>query len=603
MIKKAKSKDNTFKLLVDGQKVSGNYGVASIVVHKCVNKVPVAQVMILDGDASKQDFKASSSADFKPGAKMTIRIGNVNDPMNPERTIYEGRIIRHGIKTIAKKPSMLVLELRDIAVGLTIARHDKYLTDGSDSDAISTLVRTAAIPGLSVNVEPIPPPEDKKIVQYYSTDWDFICSRADANGMLVFVENGAIAVKKPSLSAPVETFTYGGGNVLEFEAEVDVRDQYKSVKAEAWDPTIQDFASGTGSVKGQVEAGGISSDELAGVFNIDFPLRHTGKLTAAELENWASSKLTRSKLAKIRGRLKTFGFSKIKPGDTILIEKFSDQFNGRIFVSEVRHQYTATSSWYTDIQFGLSQEWFSHSYPDVVDAPAAGLVPGINGLQIGIVSKIDGDPLGLDRVKVKIPVISKQNEGIWARVSTLDAGKADKQGEGRASFFRPEVDDEVIVGFLNDDPREPVILGMVNNTKKPAPLTAESANKEKGFITRSKIRLLFNDADKTLTIETPGENESTKKKNSIVLSQKDGSIVITQITDDSTKNKIEMKKDGISLTSDKDIKITAKKGKIELTAKEIKAEATTSLTASGNTAEVSAKTTTTIKGTSSVMIN
>jgi len=55
-------------------------------------------------------------------------------------------------------------------------------------------------------------------------------------------------------------------------------------------------------------------------------------------------------------------------------------------------------------------------------------------------------------------MISTSDDGIWARISTLDAGKQ------RGTFFRPEIGDEVIVGFLNDDPRYPVVLGMVNSS-------------------------------------------------------------------------------------------------------------------------------------------
>lgn len=36
--------------------------------------------------------------------------------------------------------------------------------------------------------------------------------------------------------------------------------------------------------------------------------------------------------------------------------------------------------------------------------------------------------------------------------------------------FLPEVEDEVIVGFLNDDPRDPIIQGMVHSSVKAVPI-------------------------------------------------------------------------------------------------------------------------------------
>lgn len=596
--KKIPSKDSSFTLLVNNAPVKGKYGIASILVHKRVNKISVAQVIIVDGDASKQDFAASSSSDFKPGTKVTVKLGNANDLEDPgDKKVFEGLVIRHGIKTNANQPSMLVLELRDEAVKMTIARKNKYFIKKSDSDIIEEIIGKYS---LKKDVEATTLKHDE-MIQYYSTDWDFILSRADVNGKLVYVEDGKLTIKKPNIKPVADLAVVYGLNMYEFEAEIDARDQYKSVKSTAWDPTKQDYSKGEGTIKGLVEEGGMSGSELANILNIDLPLQHTGKKTVTELNDWASAKLTRSKLAKVRGRVKVNGYSKIKPGDTISIEKFSDQFNGNMFVSEVRHELTAKSSWYTDIQFGLSQEWFSHKYHDVVDATAAGLIPGVHGLQIGVVTKIDGDPDSLDRVKIRIPIIDKNNEGTWARIAVLDAGKSDKEKEGRGSFFRPEVDDEVIVGFLNDDPRDPIILGMVSNSKTPAPLKAEKANDKKGFFTRSKMKLLFDDKDRSITIEVPDKN-SEDKKHSIVLDEKKKSITIT----DQNKNKIELSDKGISITSakSKDIKITADKGNIELKGLAIKLTADTEITAKSNgTAELSANTTTTIKGSASVMIN
>ena len=109
-------------------------------------------------------------------------------------------------------------------------------------------------------------------------------------------------------------------------------------------------------------------------------------------------------------------------------------------------------------------------------------------------------PNGENRILVRLPIIDNAAPGIWARVATLDAG------ENRGSFFLPELDDEVIVGFLNDDPRDAVVLGMLNSSAKPAPITAQDANHEKGFVTRSGMRVHFNDDTKTITIDTPAGN-------------------------------------------------------------------------------------------------
>jgi hypothetical protein len=46
----------TFSIKIDGAAISTIYGIESIVVNKEINKIPSANIIILDGSASKQDF-------------------------------------------------------------------------------------------------------------------------------------------------------------------------------------------------------------------------------------------------------------------------------------------------------------------------------------------------------------------------------------------------------------------------------------------------------------------------------------------------------------------------------------------------------------------
>ena len=103
-----------------------------------------------------------------------------------------------------------------------------------------------------------------------------------------------------------------------------------------------------------------------------------------------------------------------------------------------------------------------------------------------------------------------------------------------------------MLGFLNDDPRAPVVLGMLNSSAKPAPLAAKDENHEKGFVTRSGMRLLFDDEKVALTVETPGGQ-------SITLNDEEGSMVL----EDQNGNSIRMTSDGITVESAGDLNIKA----------------------------------------------
>lgn len=556
------------EIKVGGVTISTEYKVASIDVSKVFNKISYARIAIYDGDPAKGDFTASNKDDFKPGNEIEILAGYHNE----NTTIFKGIILGHSVRIKKEKGSYLIVEARDKAIKLTGTRSSAYYYEVKDSEIIEELAGKA---GLQKDVE-VTDTKHEEMVQYHATNWDFIVSRAEANGKLVFTDDNKLIVKKPAMSAADLKLEFGA-TLMDFEADIDASTQYKAVKSEAWSHTDQALIESTGSNPSFADNGNLSSDDLAKVLDVEeLSMKHSGMFTPPELKSWADARILRNKLARVQGRARFQGHAPIKPGMTVELIGVGDRFNGKAFVSGVRHQLN-TANWTTDVQLGFSNAWF-HQSPDVVESSAAGLVPGINGLHIGVVSKLEDDPLKEDRIQVRMPLVSNEADGTWARIATLDAGKE------RGSFFRPEVGDEVVLGFINDDPRNAVVLGMLHSKNLPAPLKTEKENNEKGFVTREKLKLLFDDKKKSITIITPG-------KQSIVIDDDAGTITIN----DSNKNSMEMSSSGITMKSDSDMKFTAK-GDISFEGANVKAKAKSALGMEGATAELKASGNTTVKG-------
>lgn len=567
----------TMSILVEGTEISAEYQVASVAITRGTNQISAARIVLLDGDSSKEKFEISDKTEFTPGKKVEVKAGYHSE----EETVFKGIIVKHGVKVPRGGPSVLTLDLRDEAVKLTVGRKNAYFYDKKDSEIIEEIVGTYS--GLSKDVEATPV-KHKEMVQYYATDWDFITTRAEASNAVIFTEDGKVVVKKPTVSGDAVLKLIHGATLYEFEAEMDSRKQYKSVKSASWDPSAQELLEMTAATPSLTEGGNLKGDELADVIGLsDFETRHSGRVEDAELQAWADSLLNRSRLSKIRGRAKCQGFGAIKPGDVLELEGVGERFSGKVFVAGVR-QTINTQNWETDLEFGLDDKWFMNRYHDVVEHQAAALLPGVQGLHVGVVVKIHEDPDSEERVQVRMPLVDKGEDGVWARVATLDAGKE------RGSFFRPEVGDEVVLGFMNDDPRDPVILGMMHSSKNVAPLTAEEKNPQKGFVTREKLKLLFDDEKKIITIETPGGN-------SIILDEDAGSITIT----DQNQNTVEMTDGGFAFKTNKDFKVEAT-GDVKIKGTNVEVEASAGFKAKGATTEVNGSGQTTIKG-GMVMIN
>lgn len=521
----------SFTVLADGTEVPATIEILSIITQKEVNRIPLARLVIRDGSAATEDFEVSNLATFLPGSELEIKAGYDQKT----ETIFKGIVVRHGVRVMADGSSVLQLECRDKAVKMTVGRQNKYFTDVKDSDVMEELLNAH---GLTPTVESTAL-KHKELVQYYSTDWDFLLSRADMNGKLVLVSDGEVQVKAPVMSGNAPLSLTFGDTLYEFEAEMDARHQYKAVKCKTWDQAKQAVAEEEGAGPAANEMGNVTEGDLANTIGLgSLDHIHGGYLANQELKAWADGQLLKSHLAKVVGRAKLRGLPTLKLGDLVSFAGVGDRFVGKGYTTAIRQEWV-NAEWYTHIQFGRSPEWFYREY-EATERPASGLVPGINGLQVGIVTKLEGDPDGEFRIKVRLPLVDAAHEGIWARLASLDAGN------DRGYVFRPEIDDEVIVGFINDDPRHPVVLGMLHSSAKPAPIEAKDDNHEKGLLTRSKIKLHFDDDKKILTLATPAGKM-------IVLDEDAGELRL----EDENGNKIVMGADGISIESAKDILLKA----------------------------------------------
>jgi Rhs element Vgr protein len=565
----------THKILIEGNELSNIYQVKSVVVQNEVNRIPMAQIILIDGEAATRDFKLSNESLLIPGKKIEIKAGYHSD----EETIYKGIIIKHSIK-IKENSSCLIIECKDEAVKLTLGRKSKYFYDVKDSDVFEEIIGTY---GLEKEVESTNY-SHKELVQYNCSDWDFILSRAQASGKLCFVENGKITIAKPDVSSEsIETITFGA-TMLDFDAEIDARNQYDKVSSYSWNYANQELVEIEAANPNISLNGNLSFSDLAQTIALEnLELRHGGNVSDVQLQDWADAKLMYQQLSKVRGRVKFQGIPAIKPNTIIMLEGVGDRFNGKAYVTGVFHQITE-GNWTVDTQFGLNPEWFSETY-DIHSPSASGIIAAIKGLHIGVVTQLQDDPDGEERILVKIPIINNEEQGIWCRVAALDAG------ENRGTFFRPEIEDEVIIGFINEDPNHAVVLGMLHSSGKPAPLVASDDNHEKGIFTRSEMKILFNDDKKTISIETPAGKK-------IALDEDAGVITL----EDENSNIVTLDSNGIKMESAGKIELIAT-GDVNIEGANINIKASTQFKAEGSAGvEMSSSATAVLKG-SIVQIN
>ncbi|MGC1494435.1 MAG: phage baseplate assembly protein V [Sulfitobacter sp.] len=180
-----------------------------------------------------------------------------------------------------------------------------------------------------------------------------------------------------------------------------------------------------------------------------------------------------------------------------------------------------------------------------------------------VLGKVIGvkDPEGIARVQVTYPLNAEADDiktEAWAAVATPFAGKE------HGAYMLPGVDDVVVLTFLNNDPRSPVVLGSVwtGQAKPPEEGKVEQTDRwvmkgRKG----TKIAMVEEASGAPMIeIVTPGGNSITMAD--------DG----TKITISASKgtSKIEMDSSGITLTS---AKVSIKAPEVEINSGKVAVQA------------------------------
>ncbi|MEO1655167.1 MAG: type VI secretion system tip protein VgrG, partial [Bacteroidota bacterium] len=408
--------------------------------------------------------QAGNAATFLPGQEIVIKAGYSSQ----EKEVFQGLIIRFGLQS-DQQGSFLIIECKHPAVKLTIGRKNEIFNDKKDSEVINSILQNA---GLSKDVESTDN-KHPELVQHYVSDWDFILMRADLNGLVVLPEIDKIAIKKPKLDVSPAYEAVYGSSILRFEADIDARNQLNSVLGFSWDAANQELVEAKGNPKGENHPGNLKAKDLAKVIDLkEFNYQTAANIPMAVLDTISTARLTKSQLSFMRGKMTIQGEPDIHPGQLIKISGFSDRFNGNAFIGGIIHTINS-ESWETDCLLGLDIDWYAEITPGITPFPTSGMTAPISGLSTGLVKQIHEDPDGNYRVQVSIPTLKKDNLILWARLSSLFASK------DIGAFFYPEVNDEVVLGFLNEDPHHPIILGMLYSKQKKPPLEPADGNHEK----------------------------------------------------------------------------------------------------------------------------
>ncbi len=540
----------TFTISSNGENLSSLLTVLKIQTFNSINSIPTAIVDFVD-----PDFELGQASEFLPGCEWEIKAGYQSN----EEVIFKGIVLGHRCFP-GENGNVFQVQLKDEVFKMNHEVNSKIFTELSDKDIVEELVGEYSVDMGSISGMNL---MHESLIQMNQTDWSFLLDRAKSNACFVRVNCGEILVAKveQALKSKNDISFYDSES---YDLTIDAEYQSENVIGKVW--IVQDQEMLESSVKSKNK---IQMQMAKFMDSSEAKRANDPYLSEHELDQALEQELSENELQLVRGFIVQKGRADLLPGTLVILKSFGKYLSKEVFMSGVEHQIEA-GKWTIKILVGLDPQEFRSENPS------------LEGLHIGLVTETAG---GQDNnVKVKIPVVGMDSSGVWARLSSAGAGN------GKGILFRPDIGDEVIISFLGGSIQNPVILGGLNSSLNPSPVSDAEGEKVKGIFTKGGLKLVMDDDDECIELITPEGNK-------VYISEDDGLCL-----EDKEGNSIKLDSDGISISSQSDLNLSAS-GDINLNGININASADSSANIFGDSgAELKSNATTTVKG-SLIQIN
>jgi phage protein D/phage baseplate assembly protein gpV len=512
--------------------------VVEVDVHEEVLRHARCTLLLQNWDADERKVRWSDDGPLTPGAEVELSLGYGSDL----KQVFSGVVTALTANFTQDRAPTLQVEARSRSVLLAGPPRARVFEETTDADLVAAL---AADAGLDADAEKgIQRPG---ILVERRRAWSYLVERARELGWVAYVRDKRLVVRPPAAADDPIQLTWNR-DLVELRLTQDVTTLPSQSSFAAWD---SDAAEQT-SADADSPTGGLSTgdrqDHGAAVGDTGWAAREEVESTAAARGPEAGDRATAlARLAELRhvtGTGRTVGLPTLRCDSWVSVVGAGSRFSGPYYVGTVRHR-VGRAGYSTEFGLGLAD-------PLAPEPPASGPVR----LLIGVVTDVD-DPDGHARVRVSFPWTGG-SDAIWARLATPYAG------DGQGFFAVPDVDQEVVVGFVDGSADDPVVLGSLWSGAAAPPATPDDENTVRSLVTRSGHQLVFDDADQgSVKVTTNGGHE-------LVMDDGETSISLTA----SGGNKITLSDDGIELLAGKgDLTLSASSGEVKISGKSLSGKA------------------------------
>ena len=499
--------------------------------------------VILDYDAMKKKFLSNPIAQINLiGKALTIELqqGNQGDSYQFKGiitcTANEGREGKHGNLIIEGYSPTILLERGkrwDVFDNMELRRIVEEVTDGYPNpsghlDLINKPVFTTPVTFL---------------MQYNESDWEFLQRLSAITGERLYYTGLELVFGRQPQEFPLREAMYDREitNIrfnTKYMPNTFTRYQYLAELNDTIEQSVKTIENANEYIDEVYRRSEVFTKNRPVRTPLGIPVDDAGALNELVMHEKVA---TAAQTVYVSGEIKN---CRIRIGRIVTIklpEGMSEvQELGTYRVVKVKHEIDQNHRYHG--QFEAVPAGLNHTPVPELRVPAAGPVSAV------VVS--NQDPKGLGRIWVDFPFARERRNEVWLRVMTPDAGSSGEVARNRGMVFIPEKGDQVMVGFEFGDPNRPYVMGSLFHGKNAAGGGVNNAIKS--IITKSGIKIVFNDDEKSLHIEDPSGNtwDMDGKGNMAVNAPKNMTITVGENMDVSVgKN--------ISVSAGQDISVDA----------------------------------------------
>ena len=304
------------------------------------------------------------------------------------------------------------------------------------------------------------------------SDWEFLRRLARWSHRVLNVSAGRLEflARPDSADAPSDgsadrdrTVLQHGVNLIALRATITSAGQVPEVEVRGWDPNEKrPVVASRPAATPAARLGSVRPDQLgldAGSPSYVLARPSVSDQDAAAEEAASLADHLAGGFVEVDGVAR--GNPSLRAGTAVQLAGVAAPFAGKYLLTSTRHDFTAHSGYQTSFRVSNTSErslYGAATGGGGSGGAAGGRRAGTGSVYPALVTNTK-DPDSLGRVRVQLPWLSDSYESAWAR--TVFPGAAGARG----MVSLPEVGDEVLVAFGDDDLTQPYVLGGLTNGK------------------------------------------------------------------------------------------------------------------------------------------